>query len=134
MKGRLLKENLFDDYNNILKNYLENKIIEKVPEDEIAKETGSVHYLPHRLWWDKIKGTTKICAVLDTSCAYNDPSLNECLYSGPNLLSKIFDILIRFRLDPIGILANKHPWMLRCQMIIKIFYAFYGTTPMIWRS
>ena len=50
LKGRLLKENLFDDYNNIFKDYLENKIIEKVPEDEIAKETGSVHYLPHRLW------------------------------------------------------------------------------------
>ena len=50
LKGRLLKENLFDDYNNIFKDYLENKIIEKVPEDEIAKEPVSVHYLPHRLW------------------------------------------------------------------------------------
>ena len=32
LKGRLLKENLFDDYDNIFKDYLEYRIIEKVPE------------------------------------------------------------------------------------------------------
>ena len=42
LKGRLLKENLFHDYNNILKDYLENKIIEKVPEEEIAIKNRAV--------------------------------------------------------------------------------------------
>ena len=79
---------------------------EKVPEDEIAKESGSVHYLPPRPVVRQKKETTKIRAVFDASCAYNSPSLNECLYSGPNLLSKILDILIRFCLNPIGILAD----------------------------
>ena len=40
------------------------------------------------------------------SCASDGPSLNDCLYSGPNLLSKIFDILLRFRLNFIAILAD----------------------------
>jgi hypothetical protein len=44
--------------------------------------------------------------VFDASCKVNGPSLNECLYSGPNLLAIIFDILIRFRLNRIGILAD----------------------------
>ena len=50
--------------------------------------------------------TAKIRAVFDTSCASNGPSLNDCLYAGPNLLAKIFDILLRFRLSYIGILAD----------------------------
>ena len=95
-----MKGNLFDDYNNIFKDYLENKIIEKVSEDEIAKEFGGVHYLPHRPAVRQDKETTKIRAIFDASCAYNGSSLNECLYSGP------FNILIRFRLNPIGILAD----------------------------
>ena len=106
LKSRLLKESLFDDYNNIFKDYLENKIIEKGPEDEIAKESDSVHYFPHRPVVRQDKETTKIRAVFDASCAYNAPSLNECLYSGPNLLSNIFDILIRFCLNSMGILAD----------------------------
>jgi hypothetical protein len=44
--------------------------------------------------------------VFDASCKVNGPSLNECLYSGPNLLARIFDILIRFRLNRIEILAD----------------------------
>jgi hypothetical protein len=32
--------------------------------------------------------------------------LNECLYSGSHLLARIFDILIRFRLNRTGILAD----------------------------
>ena len=36
----------------------------------------------------------------------NGPSLNECLYLGPNLTSKVFDILLRFRFKKIAILAD----------------------------
>ena len=32
--------------------------------------------------------------------------MDDCLYAGPNLLAKIFDILLRFRLNYIGILAD----------------------------
>ena len=61
-------------------------IIERVPEYEISKEPGVVHYLPHRHVIRQDKETTKIHAVLDASCSVGGPSLNECLYSGPNLL------------------------------------------------
>ena len=50
--------------------------------------------------------TTKIRAVFDASCSINGPSLNECQYSGPNLLSKVFDMLVRFRLNKVAILAD----------------------------
>ena len=47
-----------------------------------------------------------MCCQFDASCKVNGPSLNECLYSGPNLIVKIFDILFRFRLTKIWILAD----------------------------
>jgi len=50
--------------------------------------------------------TTKIRAVFDVSCDTNGPSLNSYLYPGPNLLGKIFDILIRFRLNKVAILDD----------------------------
>ncbi len=65
-------------------------------------EVGKVHYLPHRPVIREDKTTTKIRAVFDASCKVNGPSRNECLYSGPNLL----DILIRFRLNTIAIMAD----------------------------
>ena len=40
------------------------------------------------------------------SCLSDKPSLNECLCAGPNLLSKVFDILQRFRFNFIVILAD----------------------------
>ena len=63
-------------------------------------------YLPHRPVLREDKETTKIRAVFDASCALDGQSLNDYLYSGPNLLSKIFDVLLRFRFNFIAILAN----------------------------
>ena len=72
------------------------------------KESGQVHYLPHRAVVKKDRLTTKIRIVFDASCKVNGvPSLNDCLYSGPNLLCKIYDILFRFRLNKIYFLIRK---------------------------
>ena len=61
-----------------------------------------MHYLPHRAVIKEQRETTKFRVVFDASCGINGPSLNECLYSGPNMLGKIFDILLRFRLNRIA--------------------------------
>ena len=106
LKGRLVSKGILNDYDKIFKYYEQNGIIEQVPANEVAGEVGQVHYLPHRPVIREDKETTKIRAVFDASCKVNGPSLNECLYSGPNLLARIFDILIRFRLNRIGILAD----------------------------
>lgn len=94
------------DYGEIFQEYEEAGIIETVPEDELTAAVGKVHYLPHRPVIQEERETTKIRPVFDDFCAVNGPSLNRCLYSGPNLLSKIFDVLIRFRLNKIALLAD----------------------------
>ena len=95
-KNRLTSENLVEKYDEVFKEYGQNKIIEKVPFDEVPKKPGQVDYLQHQLVLREDKETTKIRAVFDESCASDKPSLNDCVLSGPNLLSKIFDILLQF--------------------------------------
>ncbi|GFW65682.1 integrase catalytic domain-containing protein [Trichonephila clavipes] len=55
----------------------------------------------------KISETTKIRPVfVATAREGNNPSLNDCLLKGPNLIELIPDILDRFRMYPIGLSAD----------------------------
>ena len=104
LRGRLERQGLISDYDKVLKDYEDEGIIERVPDHEIYN--NPCHYLPHRGVVREDKETTKLRIVFDASCANEGPSLNDCLYPGPNLICKIFDILLRFRLNPIAILSD----------------------------
>ena len=104
LRRRLEKDSLMSEYNEVFRSYEKEGIIEKVEESELCRD--SVHYLPHRGVRRDDKETTKLRVVFDASCSSNGPSLNDCLYSGPNLISKIFDILLRFRINPIATLSD----------------------------
>ncbi|GFY59431.1 integrase catalytic domain-containing protein [Trichonephila inaurata madagascariensis] len=76
---------------------------QKVTETEF--EAGA-YYLSHRAVF-KISETTKIRPVFDaTAREGNNPSLNDCLLRGSNLIELIPDILDRFRMYPIGLSAD----------------------------
>ena len=103
---KCLKSNpeLCAEYNHIFKQYEEAKIVERVTE-ESGTEVDKVHYLPHRPVVRHDKQITKVCAVFDASAKHGRLSLNECLYAGPNLLPKIFNVL-RFRTNKITLLCD----------------------------
>ncbi|GFU88126.1 putative RNA-directed DNA polymerase from transposon X-element [Trichonephila clavipes] len=78
-------------------------IKKKVTETEIQTDA---YYFPHRAVF-KSSDTTKIRPVFDaTAREENNPSLNDCLLIGPNLIELIPDILDRFRMYPIALSAN----------------------------
>jgi len=58
-----------------------------------------MHYLPHLPVVRADRSTTKIRAVYDGSDKTSDSmlSLNDCLHKGPNLIPKLFEVLIGFR-------------------------------------
>ena len=82
-------------YDNIIKSEEAEGIIEKLPT--ILKPPGEVHYLPHHPAIRTEKSTTKLRIVYDASSSIEESSLIQCLATGPNLLPKLIDILIRFR-------------------------------------
>ncbi|XP_011060729.1 PREDICTED: uncharacterized protein LOC105149775 [Acromyrmex echinatior] len=96
---RLRQEDLFDDYQAVFDNWLEEVIIERVPVLEVDQEN---YYLPHRPVVKKEK-TMKIRPVFDASAKVKEsPSLNQCLETGPNLIEFIPALLHRFRKRKIG--------------------------------
>ena len=52
------------------------------------------------------KLTTKLRIVYNASARENRPALNDCLHTGPTLTPDILDILIRFRVQPIALVAD----------------------------
>ena len=100
-------ETLLNDYNSIIKEQLLHNVIEKVPKDEKDKvNVGSIHYLPHRPVVREERETTKVRMVFDASSKISEPSLNDCLFSGPSITEPLFPILLRFRADRIALIAG----------------------------
>ncbi|KAF8789746.1 hypothetical protein HNY73_007663 [Argiope bruennichi] len=86
-------QKIFIEWENLI-------MIKRVPELELNKKC---HYLPHRPVIKNSSQNTKIRPVFDASARENrKPSLNQCLFIGPNLIELLPDILDRFRMIPIG--------------------------------
>ncbi|XP_013413205.1 uncharacterized protein LOC106175645 [Lingula anatina] len=90
-------------YDTIIRNQEKRNFIEKVGDDD----TSSGHYLPHRpVKKDSI--TTPIRIVYDCSAKAtpDDPSLNDCLFKGPQLLNDLVGIFLRFRIHNVAITSD----------------------------
>lgn len=99
---KLQKEGLFESYDQILKEWLDENVIEEV----LDANTSEAHYLPHRPVI-KESSTTKIRPVFDASAKEKQrPSLNQCLEKGLNLIEEIPNILLRFRTNKIGVISD----------------------------
>ena len=96
---------LLREYNDIISSFLHEGFIEPVPDE--SADIGRVHYLAHRAVVREDHDTTKVRIVFDASAKSGDnPSLNDCLYSGPNMLPQIPSILSRFRMGKVGLVAD----------------------------
>ena len=89
---------LFQKYDEIIQNQIQDGIAEKVTADPV----GKTFYLPHRPVVRENAETTKIRPVCDASAKENgSKSLNEILETGPPLQNLLWDILIRCRVSPV---------------------------------
>ncbi|XP_021967505.1 uncharacterized protein LOC110862594 [Folsomia candida] len=101
---KLNEKGYFQTYDAIFKSWLDEGIVEQV--FEYNKENSDCNYFPHHpVFKDSI--TTPVRPVFDASCkSKGSPSLNDCLYKGPNLMELIPSILIRFRERRIGVSSD----------------------------
>ena len=96
---------LMREYDAVIRDQLDKGIIEIVEEPESGNLTNT-HYIPHHAVVRRDKQTTKLRIVFDASAKSTGPSLNECLYAGPPLSCRIFEILLRFRIHRIGLIGD----------------------------
>ena len=94
------------EYNRNIQEQLAMGIVEEVPPSSNGQK--NIHYLPHHCVIRKDKVTTKLRVVYDGSAKTEarNYSLNDCLLTGPNLIPQIFKLLVKFRENPIGLVAD----------------------------
>ena len=89
-------QELMIKYNKQLHEQLTLGFIEKV--ENIHNNAGTLHYIPHFPVL-KSDGSTQTRIVYDASAKTSEKSLclNDCLYTGPNLMRDLSAILLKFR-------------------------------------
>ena len=104
---RRLKQDthLLKEYDGVIREQLTKGIVEVVG-DLSPQEHKRIHYLPHHAVIREEKQTTKLRIVYDASAKSTGPSLNDCLYVGPAFGQSIMDILLRFRLQKVALVAD----------------------------
>ncbi|GFT70580.1 DUF1758 domain-containing protein [Trichonephila clavipes] len=110
---------LYSEYCKVLKNYLDEGIIEKVTNLFIPTN-NPVFYLPHQVIIKNESFTTKLRLVFDASAHEEKQlSLNDCLFHGVNLNPNILDLLISFRSNKIAVLADVEKAFLQISLAPK---------------
>ena len=96
---RLKKNDLYEEYNAIIEEQLQQGIIEAAPEVPMGNE----FYIPHKAVVKKEAESTKVRIVYDASAREDatKSSLNDCLHPGPPLQNQLWDILVKSRFNPV---------------------------------
>ena len=77
----------------------------KVPENLRHRNDGKVWYLPHHSVVHPQK-PNKVRVVFDCAAAYRGTSLNAQVLQGPDLTNKVVGVLLRFREEPVALMAD----------------------------
>lgn len=96
---------LFKKYNHIIEEQSERDIVSDV-DLNAPVAVGKLDYLPHHPIIRANKDTTKVRIVYDASCKSTGPSHNDCLHSGPSLISEIPDVLVRFSYHKVALVSD----------------------------
>ena len=106
-ENRLLKNAyLFENYSDQIKDFVKRGVIRKMKEEELKTWTGPVRYVDHR---EVIKegSTTPVRIVINSSFRDgNDFSLNDILMKGPNVLTSLLQVLVKWRLFPVAFIGD----------------------------
>ncbi|KFD47097.1 hypothetical protein M513_12007 [Trichuris suis] len=89
-------------YDNIIEEYVRLGHAEALPTD---KNNCGLWFLPHHAV-ENPKQPGNIRIVFDASARTNGISLNDLLLTGPNMLTNLFNLLVRFREFPVAVSAD----------------------------
>ena len=77
------------------------------PFEDLNKPVHDVFYMPMHAVWKEASTTTKLRVVFDASMKTSSGvSLNDILMVGPTVHSLLVDVLLRFRMHLIAVVAD----------------------------
>ena len=104
------ESNLLSDYHQIIKDQEIKGVVERVDESNnpSSQSQTRVHYSPHHAVIRKERETTKVRIVYDGSAkqSRDERSLKDCLEIGENYIPHVFDQIIKFRWNVIGLTGD----------------------------
>lgn len=107
LERSLHAKNHFDQFNEVMREYFDLGHAESVPPEDLEVPTSEVFYLPMHAVHKQSSTTTKIRAVFDASMkSSSGVSLNDTLMVGPTVHPQLVDVLIRFRMHRIALVAD----------------------------
>ena len=107
LERTLHARNQFEEFDKVMKEYFDLGHAELVPPENLTKSSREVYYLPMHAVRKESSTTTKIRAVFDASMkTMSGVSLNYILMVGPTVHPPLVDVLLRFRMHHIAIVAD----------------------------
>ena len=100
LRAKLLRDkDLFHNYKDKIKEYLDKGYARKVPTD-LLPYTDRTWFIPHHATVGKFR------VVFDCAARFQGVSLNDNLLQGPDHTSNLMGVLLRFRKKPIAVVAD----------------------------
>ena len=106
-ESKLLKDDRLKDlYNEQVNDFVQRGVISKMSDFELDSWHGPVRYVDHHEVF-KEGSTTPLRIVINSSFRHgNELSFNEILMKGPNVLTSLYEILLRWRLYPVAFVGD----------------------------
>ena len=96
---------LMEKYCKTVNDYIAKGHARKVPGDQIDPGGKPLWYLPHHPVIHEHK-PGKVRVVFDCAARFGDTSLNDQLLQGPDLTNNLTGVLLRFRQEPVALMAD----------------------------
>ncbi|KAK0134727.1 hypothetical protein N1851_029616 [Merluccius polli] len=96
-------ESFYNEYTAFLNDVITQGYAEPVPQLEIEGVQGRTWYIPHHGVYHPKKNTLRV--VYDCGAGYQGTSLNSELLQGPDLTNSLVGVLLRFRREPVALMA-----------------------------
>ena len=98
------------EYKDIISKQLQDGIIEKADstKEYLHQDDVVVHYIPHHAVVNENNAEKRVQIVYEGCAKPNKTakSINECLRRCSNLIANLGGVLLRFRMNPIAIIAD----------------------------
>ena len=112
-------ENFHRKYRDFMDNLVSKGYARKLTAKEAERRSRKTWYLPHHGVFHPQK-KDKICVVFDAPALHDGVSLNSQLPQGPDLTNSLLGVLLRFRQDPIALVADIEGCSIRSRYRLKM--------------
>ena len=93
----LIKRGQLEMYNDVVRDYIDRGVFQKIPKEEMEAWDGPVNYVTHHGVDKPESVTTSLRVVCNSSLDNHGVSLNHILPKGPNSLNPLLQSLTTWR-------------------------------------